>query len=331
MIMKLVVYSIVEDEERQIYQKMADDYGIDITMVPDIPSVASAKYAEGADYVGIVTTPITKPIMESFRDKGVKMISTRSIGVDHIDLEAARACGIKISHAMYAPNAVSDYAIMLMLMVNRRMKRIEQRAELQDYTTPLQIRGVNMNEQTVGVIGTGRIGREVIRSLSGFGCRILAYDIYRNEEAAKLAEYVPLETLFRQSDIITLHTPLTEDNFHLLDSKAFDLMKEGVRIINTARGGLIDSEALIAAIRSGKVAGAGLDCIEDEFNLYYYDLSDKPLDNKYLPVLRSFPNVVVTPHMAFFTDRTLYDSVESVVRSGYLDERGEKNPYLVQG
>ena len=329
--MKLLVYSIVDEGERVLYQKMADELGIDITMVPDIPTMETLKLADDADYIGIITTPITRPIMEGFRDRGIKMISTRSIGVDHIDMDAARDCGIKVSHAVYAPNAVSDYAIMLMLMVNRKMKRISQRAELQDFTTPPLIRGVNMNEQTVGVIGTGRIGVEVIRSLAGFGCRILAYSLHENEKVKGLAEYVPLETLYRESDIITLHTALTDDNFHFLNAEAFSLMKDGVRIINTARGGLIDSEALIAAIRSGKVGGAGLDCIEDEFDLYYYDLSDKPLENKYLPVLRSFPNVIVTPHMAYFTNRTIYDSIESVIRSGYLDAQGLPNPYLVQG
>ncbi|MBQ0059574.1 MAG: lactate dehydrogenase, partial [Lachnospiraceae bacterium] len=139
----------------------------------------------------------------------------------------------------------------------------------------------------------------------------------------------PLETLYKECDIITLHMPLTEDNFHMIDENAIAMMKDGVRLINTARGGLIDSDALIKGLKSGKVGGAGLDCIENEFNLYYYDHRSSVLDNDPLAILRNFPNVIVTPHMAFYTNKTVSDQVYCNVSSGALDSRGEENPCLV--
>ncbi|MBQ0059859.1 MAG: lactate dehydrogenase, partial [Lachnospiraceae bacterium] len=217
--MKLFVYNLREFDERKYFDEFAEEFGITYDSTDKVPTLETAHLAEGCDYISIITTPIDAELMKVYADMGIKMISTRSIGVDHIDVEAAARYGIKVSNSIYAPNAVSDYAVMLMLMVNRHMKRIMQRADVQDYTLK-GICGCNMNTQTVGVIGTGRIGREVIRSLYGFGCRLLAYDLYESEEVKEYAEYVPLETLYKECDIITLHMPLTEDNFHMIDENA---------------------------------------------------------------------------------------------------------------
>ena len=142
----------------------------------------------------------------------------------------------------------------------------------------------------------------MLQHLSGFGCRLLAYDLYPNDEVKKIAEYVPLETLLAESDVITLHTNATEENHHLIDTKAIESMKPGVTIINTARGKLIDSDALIAGLESGKIGGAGLDVIEDETGIYYYNRMGQAIPNRELNLLRSYPNVIVSPHTAFYTD-----------------------------
>ena len=325
--MRLFVYNLREYDERRCFDELAEKFGFEYRSTDKNPTSKTVGLAEGCDYISIITTPIDDALMKAFKDIGVKMITTRSIGVDHIDMEAAAKYGIKVGHSLYAPNAVSDYAVMLMLMVNRKMKRIMQRAEIQDYTLK-GIQGINMNTQTVGVIGAGKIGREVIKALSGFGCRLLAYDLFENDEVKQYAEYVTFDELIAESDIITLHMPLTEENFHMIDADAIAKMKDGVRIINTARGGLIDSRALIEGIKSGKIGGAGLDCIEDEFDLYYYDLREKPLANEYLAILRNFPNVIVSPHMAFYTDKTVYDQVYSCVYASVQDDRGGEHPYL---
>ena len=324
--MKIFIYNERDFDEKQFFDRFAGEFGIEIGSTEMNPTPETADLAAGADYISIITTPVDEGLMKQFHDLGIRMICTRSIGIDHIDAAAAKKYGIRISRSIYAPDCVADYTVMLMLMVNRKMKAILGRADIQDYTLK-GIMGINMKTQTVGVIGTGRIGTQVIESLHGFGCRILAYDLYQNEKVREKASYVPLADLISQSDIITLHMPLTDDNFHMIDDKAIAQMKDGVRIINTARGGLIDSNALIKGLESGKIGGVGLDCVENEFNLYYYDLRSRPLDHEQLAILRSFPNAVVSPHMAFYTDTTVHDQVYSSVYACVLDAAGRENPY----
>lgn len=328
--MKIFAYNLRDFDEKPWFDKLCGELGLDYDGVGAAvdPTPETIRLAEGADYISIITTPIDAELMKTIHEMGIRMICTRSIGVDHIDMAAAAKYGVRVAHSLYAPQAVSDYTIMLMLMVNRHMKCILQRADIQDYTLRA-IKGINMNTQTVGVIGTGKIGREVIRSLKGFGCRILAYDLFENDEVRQMADYVPLQTLLAESDIITLHMPLTDDNHHMIDAGAIAAMKDGVRIINTARGGLIDSRALIDGLESGKIGGAGLDCVENEFGLYYNDLRGRALDNEYLAILRSFPNVIVSPHMAFYTDTTVRDMVFSNVSACAAESRGEKSDYIL--
>ena len=217
-----------------------------------------------------------------------------------------------MSHAGYSPYSVANYTVMLMLMCIRKAGYIMFRSHTADYSLGASgaARGMEMQNLTVGVIGTGRIGKAVIHNLSGFGCRLLAYDLYPNAEVKKIAEYVPLETLLAESDVITLHTNATEENHHLIDAKAIETMKPGVTIINTARGKLIDSDALIAGLESGKIGAAGLDVLENENGLYYYNRMGDVIPNPELAVLRSMPNVILTDHTAFYT----HEDVESMVR-----------------
>ena len=252
----------------------------------------------------------------------------QTIGYDHVDLEAAKKFGISVSNVSYSPECVADYTVMLILMSIRKMKRIMQRAEINDFSLP-GIQGRELPNFTVGVLGTGRIGRAVIRDLSGFGCRIYAYDKYENDSVKEHAQYADLDTIFRECDLITLHMPLEEENFHLIDRQALEKMKDGVVIVNTARGGLIDTKALIEGIESGKVGAAGLDVIEDEFGLYYYDLKSDALSKRDLYILRGFPNVVVTPHMAFYTDQAVSDMVKHSIESCLLREAGKEDPWKV--
>ena len=169
----------------------------------------------------------------------------------------------------------------------------------------------------------------MIRDLSGFGCKIYAYDKYENENVKGYAEYTDLDTIYKECDLITLHMPLTEDNFHLIGKEAFGKMKDGVVIVNTARGGLIDTKALIEAIESGKAGAAGLDVIEDEFGMYYYDRKSDVLSKRDLYILRGFPNVIVTPHMAFYTDQAVSDMVKHSIESCILREEGKEDPWAV--
>ena len=222
----------------------------------------------------------------------------------------------------YPPNGVANFAIMLMLMSLRKAGHILKRGEAQDYSLQGKI-GRDISTCTVGVIGTGRIGRTVLQHLSGFGCRLLAYDLYPNDEVKKIAEYVPLETLLAESDVITLHTNATEENHHLIDTKAIESMKPGVTIINTARGKLIDSDALIAGLESGKIGAAGLDVLENENGLYYYNRMGDVIPNPELAALRSMPNVILTDHTAFYTHEDVESMVRGVLESAVAFEKGQ--------
>ena len=208
------------------------------------------------------------------------------------------------------------------------MSAILGRTALQDYTLA-GLNGKELKDLTIGVIGTGRIGETVIRDLSGFGCRILAYDLYEKDSVKELAEYVSLEEIWKEADVITLHTPLTEDNYHLINADTIAKMKDGVIIVNTARGALMDSDAFIEAIENGKIGAAGLDVVENEFGLYYYDHKSDILKNRELALLRSFPNVTVSHHMAFYTRNYVETVVKDSMMSCKLYMEGRKNPWEV--
>lgn len=325
---KIAVYNYREFDEAEWFQKFSRELGLTLVICHEAPDMENAALAEGCECISILTSKITEELVQRFADIGVKFIHTRTIGYDHIDTLKCRELGIRFGNAPYGPNGVADYTLMLMLMSIRKMKCIMERAAVQDYTLK-GIQGRELADFTVGVIGTGRIGRTVVKELSGFGCRILAYDLYENGEVKKYAEYVSLTELMETSDLITLHTPLTDDNYHLINRETIAKMKDHVVIINTARGGLIDSDALIEGIESGKIGAVGLDVVEKEFGLYYYDRKSDIIDNRELSILRGFPNVTVTPHMAFYTDNAIRTMVEKSLRSCHAFLTGAENPYEV--
>ncbi len=325
--MRILAYSHRSDETA-FFKAFTEKYQVEVVLCDDAPSMETAYLAKGFDCISIITTIIDEALIQKFLDLGVKYISTRTIGYDHIDVGAARRLGMHVGNATYSANSVADYTIMLMLMATRRMKAITTRAAGQDFSLK-GVQGRELPNLTVGVLGTGRIGRTVVRHLSGFGCDMLAYDLYENDEVKKYARYAPLDEIIRTCDILSLHMPATEDNYHLISDDTIARMKDGAYIINTARGSLIDTDALIRGIESGKLAGAALDVIEHEAGLYYNDLKGQVLSNRGLAVLKSFPNVIVTPHTAFYTDQAVSDMVENSIRSciGFIN--GTENPWLV--
>lgn len=325
---RVTVYNYREFDEKKWFDYFGKELDIEIVPCPDVPTLENAELAKGSQCIDIITTPLDQALIEKFHAYGVTYITTRTIGYDHIDVEAAKKCGIEVANAPYGPDGVADYTLMLMLMSIRKMKCIMERNLVQDFTLK-GIQGKELKDFTVAVIGTGRIGRTVIKDLSGFGCKILAYDIYENEEVKKYAAYVDEETLWREADMITFHAPLTEDNFHMINKDTIAKMKDGVVIINTARGGLIDSKALIEGIESGKVGAAGLDVVEDEFDLYYYDRKSDVLPHRDLAILKSYPNVTVSHHMAFYTENYGKTVIGDSLRGCKLHVEGKENPWLV--
>ena len=319
---KVFFYSMRPYDELDFAQKLAKQMGIEIGYSTEYPTLENAVLAQGYDAVSVTPCDMSAPMVQRFHDLGVKYICNRSIGYDHVDLEKARELGMKVANVDYPPNGVANFAIMLMLMSLRKAGHILKRGEVQDYSLKGKI-GKEISTCTVGVIGTGRIGRTVLQHLSGFGCRLLAYDLYPNDDVKKIAEYVPLDTLLAESDVITLHTNATEENHHLLNAEAFAKMKPGVTIINTARGKLIDSDALLAALESGQVGAAGLDVLENENGLYYYNRMGDVIPNPELAALRSMPNVILTDHTAFYTEEDVESMVRGVLESADAFAKGE--------
>ena len=325
---KVFFYTLRPFDELGIAQKLAKQMNIEFGYSTEYPTLENAVLAKGYDAVSVTPCDMSAPMVQRFHELGVKSICCRSIGYDHVDLEKARELGMQVANVDYPPNGVANFAIMLMLMSLRRAGHILKRGEVQDYSLKGKI-GRDISNCTVGVIGTGRIGRTVLQHLSGFGCRLLAYDLYPNEDVKKIAEYVPLDTLFAESDVITLHTNATEENHHLLDAAAFAKMKPGVTIINTARGKLIDSDALLAALESGQVGAAGLDVLENENGLYYYNRMGDVIPNPELAALRSMPNVILTDHTAFYTHEDVESMVRGVLESADAFARNEPTRHAV--
>ena len=305
----MMVYNLREFDERPYFDQYAEKYGIRIVSTAESPTLENADLAKGCRFVNVITTPIQRPLLERFHALGVRYLVTRTIGYDHIDTKAAQELGIQIANTPYGPDGVAEYTILLMLMCIRKMRSIQHRFEGQDYTLK-GLLGRELSDMTVGVIGTGRIGTRLIQMLTGFGCKVLAYSPHPNEIAAQHATYCSLDTLLRNSDLITLHAPATDATWHMLDASAFSSMKDGVVLINTARGALMDTDALLANLQTGKIGALGLDVLENESALFYYDRREELLPNQDLYLLKSYPNVVITHHMAFYTQQC----VETMVR-----------------
>lgn len=309
-------------------RKFSEQYHVQLHQTEEPLTVQSAALAKGSKSISILTSQVTADVLEALHQAGVRYISTRTIGYDHIDTTYAAKLGIHVGNVSYSPNSVADYTLMLILMATRRMKSILCHALVQNFSLD-GVQGRELPNLTVGVVGTGRIGRTVITRLTGFGCRILACDLYQNEDVKAFAKYVDLDTLFRESDVVTLHMPATAENYHMIGKENLAKMRHGAILVNTGRGSLVDSAALIDALEAGTLGGAALDVIENEVGLYYNDLQDRPLANRDLALLKSFPNVIVTPHTAFYTDQAVSDMVENSIKSCLAVENGEKNPWQV--
>ena len=320
--MKIFFYTLRPYDELGFAQKLSQEFGVEFGGCEEYPTLENAALAAGYDAVSFTPCDMGTAMVERFHELGVKYLCCRSIGFDHVDRARAKELGMPVSNVDYPPNGVANYAIMLMMMSLRRVGHILKRGEAQDYSLKGKI-GRDLSGCTVGVIGTGRIGRTVLKHLSGFGCKLLAYDLYPSAEAAQYAEYVDLDTLYAQCDVITLHTNATEENHHLIDTAALEKMKPGVVLINTARGKLIDSDALIAALEQGKVGAAALDVLENENGLYYYNRAGEPIPNPELALFRSFPNVILTDHTAFYTQQNVESMVRGVFESADAFSKGE--------
>lgn len=309
--MRIIAFEVREDEIK-IFEQLKEELQLEIVYEKETLKEENAARTAGFESVTILGgSKLDKVLLNELKNYGVKYISTRTIGYNHIDLKYAKEIGIKISNAAYPPYGVADYTIMLMLMTLRHYKQALFRANVNDYSlTGLQ--GKEMRSLTVGVIGSGRIGRAVIKNLTGFGCKILVYDKNKTELVEQMAEYVELDQIYRECDMITMHTPLLDSTYHMINRDSIDRMKNQVILINCARGELMSLPDLIQGIESKKIGALGLDVVEQEDGIYHRDLRTDIITNRDMAYLRQFPNVIMTQHMAFYTE----EAVESMVRLG---------------
>jgi D-specific alpha-keto acid dehydrogenase len=304
----ITVYGCGPDEAA-VFRGIAPRFGV-------VPTITAAAVSEAT--VGLVSgnrcvsvghrTRVTNATLLALSRAGVGYVSTRSIGYDHIDVAYADSVGITVGNVVYSPDSVADYTLMLMLMSVRHSKSVIRRTDAHDYRLH-DVRGRELRDLTVGVVGTGRIGTAVLARLRGFGCRTLAHD----SRPATPAHYVPLDELVRRSDIVTLHTPLDAATHHLLDRGRIGSLKRGAFVINTGRGPLVDTEALLSALESGRLGGAALDVLEGEEGIFYADCRDKPIAGTVLSRLQQLPNVLISPHTAYYTDHALSDTVANTI------------------
>ncbi|HEY0934035.1 MAG TPA: D-isomer specific 2-hydroxyacid dehydrogenase family protein [Trebonia sp.] len=304
----ITVYGCGPDEAA-LFRAVAPRFGVVLTVTEAAVSEANIELASGNECVSVGhKTTVTNSTLLALSRARVRYLSTRSIGCNHIDVSYAQSVGIRVGKVAYSPDSVADYTLMLMLMAVRDAKSVLRRTDTHDYRLP-GVRGKELRDLTVGVVGTGRIGSAVLDRLRGFSCRTLACDT-RPKTSTR---YVPLGELLEHSDIVTLHTPLTADTHHLLDRRRIGQMKHGAFIINTGRGALLDTESLLSALECGRLGGAALDVIEGEDGIFYADRRDTPIENTQLPRLQQLPNVIISPHTAYYTDHALRDTVENTI------------------
>ncbi len=303
----ITVYGCEEDEAT-LFCELAPRFGVVPTIVESAVTEANAELASGNLCISVGhKTRVSNETLLALRQVGVEYVSTRSIGYNHIDLAYAQSIGLCVGNVAYSPDSVADYTLMQMLLGLRHGKDTIRRTDAHDYRLP-SVRGKELRDLTVGVVGTGRIGTAVIGRLRGFGCNVLAHDTRTH---ASQVGYAPLDYLLQNSDIVTLHTPLTEQTHHLLNRDRIALMKQGAFVVNTGRGPLLDTEALLAALESGRLAGAALDVLEGEEGIFYADWSGLPVAHHVLVRLQEMPNVLISPHTAYYTDHALRDTVEN--------------------
>ncbi|ERO64499.1 2-hydroxyacid dehydrogenase [Pseudomonas piscis] len=267
----------------------------------------TAALAENHEVVcAFINDDLGAPVLERLAAGGTRLIALRSAGYNHVDLAAAKRLGLDVVRVpAYSPHAVAEHAVALILALNRRLHRAYNRTREGDFSLH-GLTGFDLVGKTVGIVGTGQIGATFARIMAGFGCQLLAHDPYPNPAVQALgARYLSLAELLEQSQIISLHCPLTDDSRYLINQQSLARMQPGAMLINTGRGGLVDTPALIDALKNGQLGYLGLDVYEEEAQLFFEDRSDLPLQDDVLARLLTFPNVIVTAHQAFLTREAL--------------------------
>jgi D-lactate dehydrogenase len=301
--MRTAVYS-TKSYDRAYLERCNATAGHDFTFLETQLNEHTVALAQGHTAVCVfVNDQVTAPILARLADMGITLIATRSAGFNHIDLDAARKHELTVVRVpAYSPHAVAEHAVALLLTLNRKVHKAYNRGREGNFSL-VGLEGFDLNDKTVGVIGMGKIGRVFATIMRGFGCHVLAYDPYPAE--TEVWNYRDLDTLLREADILSLHCPLTPDTYHLIDAAALEQMKPTAVLINTSRGGLVDTPAVITALKKHRLGALAIDVYEQEENLFFEDLSGEILQDDDIARLLTFPNVLITAHQSFFTREAL--------------------------
>lgn len=304
--MKLAHFSTKRYDE-EFFRAANNQFHYEIDFLEPRLTALTASMAKGHDAIcAFVNDDLSADTLEVLSDNGVRFVALRCAGYNNLDVSKLRELGLRaVRVPAYSPHAVAEHTVGLILALNRRLYRAYNRVRENNFSLD-GLLGFDLLGKTAGIIGTGQIGEVVVKLLQAFGCRVLCHDVKENPICLALgAEYVPLEQLYRESDIISLHCPLLPATHHTINASSLALMKDGVMIINTSRGALIDTEAAISALKSRKIGHLGLDVYEQETNLFFQDLSHEVITDDTFQRLLTFPNVMITGHQAFFTQEAL--------------------------
>lgn len=302
-----IAFFDTKDYDKKFFDKHNENYGYEIKYIEEKLCEKTAHMSKGYDVVCVFVNDIVdEKTINILKECGVKLIALRCAGFNNVELKCLDENLKAVRVPAYSPYAVAEHASALLLTLNRKTHKAYQRSKEYNFTLN-GLLGFDIHGKTVGVIGTGKIGKCFINIMKGFGANIIAYDVYKDEDFAKEKEfeYVSLDELYKNSDIISIHCPLTDDNVKMINKKSIEKMKDGVVIINTSRGKLVDANDLIEELANGKVGGAALDVYENEGDFFMNDLSGSTLRDKNLSTLLTMPNVVITSHQAFFTKEAL--------------------------
>lgn len=311
--MKVVAYSVKSFEKEFLAKSNQKKH--DITLISNPLSLETTMYAEGKDAIMVFTNDdVSAPVVHKLADMGIRYIATRSVGTDHIDREAAGERGIKIANVpAYSPEAVAEHTLALAFALNRHVVQANEHSHHFNFKLE-NLMGFNFHGKTVGIVGLGHIGLATAGIFKGMGCQVLGYDV-APPDAIENIQIESLTALLQQSDIVSLHVPLTPQTHHLINREALAMMKHGVMLLNTSRGGLIDTEAVLQALTIGKVGYLGIDVYEKEKGLFFQDHSKDAKKDPLLEKLIAMPNVLVTPHQAFLTKEALQQIADRTIKN----------------
>lgn len=327
--MKIAFFS-AQPYDRQYFDKYNQQHELiyfDVSLQAD-----TAELASGAEAVCVfVNDQVTEAVVEKLKTLGVKLLLLRCAGFNNVNIAAAKAAGLTVARVPeYSPYAVAEHTVALILTLNRKTHKAYNRVRDGNFSL-VNLLGFDLHGKTVGVVGMGKIGQCFAKNMLGFGCKVIAFDLVQNDAIISAGvQFVSLDELFSSSDIVSLHCPLNENTRHLINKHSIAKMKKGVMIVNTGRGALIDTKAVILGLKKGQIGNLALDVYEQEDKLFFRDLSADIISDDQIMRLMSFPNVLITAHQAFFTDEALTKIAEITYQNVTDYASGRLGPTLVQ-